>query len=108
MLKIRDKIEDAASAGSSSAGVGSVVATVDFGATFTDKASATVTGQTWVESGSSIVAQVLCTSDPDEHYLLNFKTVVSDVIAGTGFTVTVYSTPEAKGTYDVMCVGSTS
>jgi len=37
--------------------------------------------------------------------LLDFKPVVSDLVAGTGFTVTLYSEPEAKGDYDIMCIG---
>lgn len=85
----------------------SVTATCDFGALFTDKAKTVVTGQTWVTAGSEIVASVRTPAsvDPDEMYLLDIKPVISDLVAGVGFTVTLYSQPEAKGSYDVMCIG---
>ena len=84
-----------------------VTASVDFGASFTDKASTVVTGQSWVAASSVIVPQVLTGSgvDPDELYLLDIKPQISDIVVGTGFTVTLYSEPEAKGTYSVMCMG---
>lgn len=81
---------------------------VDFGASFTDKAQTVVTGQTWVTVNSNIAASVLtpADTDPDEMYLLNIRPVVSGIVAGTGFTITLYSEPEAKGTYDVMCAAA--
>lgn len=88
-------------------GGNSVTTTLAFGASFTDKAQTVVTGQTWVTTNSEIVAQVLTPSgtDPDEMRLLDLKPVISDLVAGTGFTVTLYSEPEAKGNYSVMCIG---
>ncbi|TXH14230.1 MAG: hypothetical protein E6R03_09750 [Hyphomicrobiaceae bacterium] len=88
-------------------GGNSVAVTLDFGASFTDKAQTVVSGQSWVGSGSEIVAMVLTPSgvDPDEVRLLDFKPIISDLVAGTGFTVTLYSDAEAKGTYTVMCIG---
>jgi hypothetical protein len=85
----------------------SVTTTLAFGASFTDKAQTVVTGQAWVTTNSEIIAQVLTPSgtDPDEMRLLDFKPVISDLVAATGFTVTLYSEPEAKGDYSVMCVG---
>lgn len=85
----------------------SVTVTCDFGESFTDKAQTVVTGQTWVTAGSEISATVLTPSgvDPDEMYLLDIKPVISDLVAGVGFTVTLYSQPEAAGDYDVMCIG---
>lgn len=96
-----------AASGGGGGGGNSVTATLAFGASFTDKAQTVVTGQTWVTSGSEIVAQVLTPSgtDPDEMRLLDLKPVISDLVAGTGFTVTLYSEPEAKGDYSVMCIG---
>lgn len=93
-------------AGAGGAG-NSVAVAVDFGASFTDKAQAVVTGQPWVAAGSEIVAQVLTPSgtDPDEMRLLDLRVVISDIVAGDGFTVTVYSEPEAKGGYTVACIG---
>lgn len=96
-----------ASSGGGGGGGNSVTATLAFGGSFTDKAQTAVTGQTWVTANSEIIPQVLTPSgvDPDEMRLLDFKAVISDLIAGTGFTVTLYSEPEAKGNYSVMCVG---
>lgn len=88
-------------------GGNSVTATVDFGASFTDKAEVVVTGQGWVTANTEIVAQLKTASgtDPDEIYLLEPEIVISDFVVGTGFTVTVYTKAEAKGTYDIMCIG---
>lgn len=88
-------------------GGNSVAVSVDFGASFTDKAQTVVTGQAWVATGSEIVAQVLTTSgtDPDEMRLLDMRVVISDIVAGNGFTVTVYSETEARGVYTVACIG---
>lgn len=85
----------------------SVTTTVDFGASFNDKAQSVVTGQTWVAANTEIVAHIKTPSgtDPDEMYLINPEVVISDIVPGTGFTVTVYTEAEAKGTYDVMCIG---
>jgi hypothetical protein len=85
-----------------------IIVNVDFGASFTDKASTVVTGQAWVTATSKIATQVLTPSsmDPDEIYLLAFRPVISAVVPGTGFTVTLYSEPEAKGAYDIMCLAA--
>lgn len=88
-------------------GGNSVTTIVSFGASFTDSASTVVTGQSWVTTGSEITAQVVCDSgvDPLEVALLDFKIVISDLVVGVGFTVTLYSMPQAKGDYSVMCIG---
>jgi hypothetical protein len=85
----------------------SVLVPVDFGASFNDKAQAVVTGQAWVTANSNIVATVRCPTgtDPDELYLISFNVVISDLVPGSGFTVTVYTSNEARGAYDVMCIG---
>jgi hypothetical protein len=85
----------------------SVAASLAFGGTFTDKAQTVVTGQAWVAADSKIAAQVLTPSgtDPDELYLLNLRPVISDLVPGTGFTVTLYSEAQARGTYTVNCIG---
>lgn len=90
------------------AGGGNAVAvSVNFGAAFTDSATTVVTGQAWVQADSKIVGQVLTPSgtDPDELRLLDMRVVISDIVAGDGFTVTVYCEAEAKGTYTVACIG---
>ncbi len=86
---------------------GSSSYTLDFGSSYTDKAQLVVTGQPWVTTSSEITAQVLTPSgvDPDELRLLDLKPVISDLVAGVGFTITLYSETEAKGTYNVMCIG---
>jgi hypothetical protein len=85
-----------------------VTVPVDFGASFTDKAQIVVTGLTWVTPTTRIVADVMTPTgtDPDEMYLLDFQPVISDRVAGVGFTLTVYSQPEARGVYDVSCIGA--
>jgi len=85
----------------------SVIVSCNFGASFAFKAQTVVTGLTWVTGTTSLSAQVLTPSgvDPDEMLLLHMAPVISDIVPGDGFTVTVYSVPEARGTYDVMIVG---
>lgn len=92
---------------SAGGGGNSVSVAMDFGAVFTDKAQTVVTGQTWVASGSEIVGQILTPggTDPDEMRLLDMRVVISDIVAGDGFTVTIYSETEAKGSYTVACIG---
>jgi len=92
---------------SGSPGGNAVSVAVDFGSSFTDKASTVVVGQSWVTSSSVIVATVPSPPgvDPDELYLLNIRPVISDLIDGVGFTVTLYSEAEAKGIYNVNCMG---
>lgn len=93
--------------GGGGGGGNSVTTTINFGAGFNDRAQAIVTGQTWVTSTSEIVATIKTPAgvDPDEMYLIDPKVVISNIVAGTGFTVTIYSAPEARGSYEVMCVG---
>lgn len=91
-----------------SGGVNKVRVTCSFGASFTDKAQTVVTGLTWVDKSASCVSALVLTpdgTDPDEMYLLDFKPVISDLVTGTGFTVTLYSQPEARGDYEVLCLG---
>lgn len=89
-----------------SGGGNAVRVEVDFGSSFTDKASAVVTGQSWVTTSSVIVAHPYSdAADPDEMYLLDLKPVVSSLVNGIGFTVTLYSQPEARGRYYVNCIG---
>lgn len=92
----------------SSGGANSTTVIVNFGPDFTDKASATVTGQTWVTANSCIVPQAVVAAgvDPDEMYLLDLKPQISNRVAGVGFTLTVYSQPEARGGYSFMCIGT--
>jgi hypothetical protein len=88
-------------------GGNAVAASLAFGGAFTDKAQTVLTGLSWVASNSKITADVLTPSgtDPDEMYLLDFRPVISDLVAGVGFTVTLYSEAQARGTYTVNCIG---
>lgn len=97
----------AAPAGGGGGGGNAVAAALAFGGAFTDKAQTVVTGQAWVAADSKITADVLTPSgtDPDEMYLLNLRPVISDLVAGVGFTVTLYSEAQARGTYTVNCIG---
>lgn len=91
-----------------SGGVNKVRVTCSFGASFTDKAQTVVTGLTWVDKTTSCLSALVITpdgDDPDEMYLLDFQPVISDIVSGTGFTVTLYSQPEARGDYEVLCLG---
>lgn len=84
-----------------------LTSSVDFGSGWSDKAQSVITGQTWVTASSAIQAQVKTPAgtDPDEMYLLDMRAEISDVVVGVGFTVTVYSEPEATGVYSVMVMG---
>ena len=88
-------------------GIGGVDVSVDFGASFTDRASTVVTGQSWVRTGQSIVATAKAASaaDLEELLILGLMPVVSDVVNGTGFTLSVRAPVEAKGTYTFSCIG---
>lgn len=90
--------------GGGGSGVG-VRVTVDFGSSFTDRATAVVTGLASILTTSNISVGILVPSgvDPDEIRLLNFKPIISSIINATGFTLDVFTETEAKGTYDFMC-----
>lgn len=94
----------AAPSGGGGGGGNAVTATVDFGASFTDMATVTVTGQTWVTTTSNIVAQIL-NENLDEAYLLDMEPIINNRVNGVGFDVSIFTEREAKGTYDVLCVG---
>lgn len=90
-----------------SGSVNQVRVSVDFGAGYTDKAQTVVTGEAWVTALSCLAAAVLTPAgvDPDDMYLLDFRVVISDLVVGDGFTITVYSPPTATGVYEVMVIG---
>lgn len=91
--------------GSTSSGGNSVLATVDFGASFTHYTSVSVAA-TWVAADSEIVVTPLAVAGQEiEYTLMSFSPVVSDLSAGVGFTLHVYTPIEAKGTYQFSCVG---
>jgi hypothetical protein len=91
----------------STGGGNSTTQIVDFGSTFNDKAQVVVIGQSWVTATSKIITQINTPTgvDTDEMRLFEFDVIISDLIVGVGFTITVYSEPEATGIYDVMCIG---
>lgn len=81
-----------------------VISTLAFGSSFTDTAQTVVTGQTWVTTSSAIVGHVL-SDNLDEQKLIDFKVIISDIVDGVGFTITLFTEQEAKGNYSVMCLG---
>lgn len=99
-LDVRVTALEAAPAGAGNA----CDAVVDFGSTFTHFASVVVTGQTWVTATSRINATVTAT-DVEEAALMQFSTVISARAIGVGFTLSVYTPIEAKGTYTFACIG---
>ena len=87
--------------------------TLDFGATPAETASVTVTGQTWVASGSQIKAffmrSTTAGNSADEHEEggAMCPLVVGDLVAGTGFTI--YANPinsYGLGQFTVGFIGS--
>jgi hypothetical protein len=104
---IRPHILEVPSSGGGSGGGNGVAATVDFGASFTHFAQIVVTGQAWVTAASDIVATPLATAGgAEETALLAFSPVISDLVDGVGFTLSVYTPIEAKGTYTFSCIGT--
>jgi hypothetical protein len=86
--------------------------TVDFGSTFTDSASVTVTGQAWVAADSDIHAWFQDDSTADntagEHESMgeSSRCVVTNRVVATGFNVDVYlSGPLAKGQFTLHWEG---
>ena len=86
----------------------SVVVNVDFGSSFNHWAQTVVTGETWIVAKSRITVTPLGTvaGDEVEIPLLSFQPVISDIVVGDGFTLSVYTPVEAKGTYSFSCVGA--
>lgn len=81
---------------------------VDFGVDFTDKASVVIAAA-WVSALNTPLSVMVLPKngeDADELYLLDLKPKISDIVPGVGFTVTVYSEPEAKGDYYVVGLGA--
>lgn len=72
--------------------------------------STTVTGQTWVASGSEIVCTPFGTTadglTPEAVSIANLNVSVSDKVAGDGFTVNVYSPNGLEGTVRAHCLGT--
>lgn len=94
------------SGGGGGGGGNSVTVTVDFGSSFTHYAETVVTGQAWVAAGSEISVTPLAASGTQmEVAILSFQPVVHSLVAGTGFTLGVYTPIEAKGTYTFSCIG---
>jgi len=97
---------DPASSSAAPGSAASVAVTVDFGSTFSHLATTVVTGQAWVTAASRIVAVPLAPAGKEmEVALLQLSPVVSSLVVGTGFTLTVLSPVRAKGTYTIHCVG---
>lgn len=80
------------------------IATVDFGPTPSETAQVAVTGQTSIVSGSLVEAWLVRNSTADNntdmHELLArfFSISVGDIVAGTGFTIKLWSRYGFKAT----------
>lgn len=80
--------------------------TVDFGAQATNLAQVTVIGQAWVTAGSVIlVTPVVPAGKEVEIATLSFSPVVHSLVAGVGFSLTVFAPYGARGSYTFSCIG---
>jgi len=84
--------------GPAGAGVTSGVVEIDFGATPSNEASATVTGQTGILTTSTVDAQIMARSSTNntitdhEFGALALRFSVSEPVADTGFTIKAFCT----------------
>ena len=89
------------------AGLGSTEQQITFAGT--GYYSLTVTGQSWITSTSRIVCQPAATSADGQtvetYAVAQFDPVVSTVVAGTGFTLHVYTPVDVTGVFRFNCVG---
>lgn len=87
---------DTGPAGADGAGITSGVIEIDFGATPSTEASATVTGQTGILTTSTVDAQIMARSTPEntsiDHELgaVALRFSVSEPVANTGFTIKAF------------------
>lgn len=72
--------------------------------------AATVTSQTWVTSSSIVVCSVFGTTadglTPEAVAIAGLVVSVSDLVAGTGFNINIYSPYGLSGTVRVHCTGA--
>ena len=105
--EIGGNITIAASGGSGGSGNG-VTVTVDF-STGTDLVRKTVTGETWVTTGSQIVASFTegpGTRSAEEAAIEGLVCTVENIVDGDGFDLVVHApNGEAFGEFNVFCVG---
>jgi hypothetical protein len=79
---------------------------VNFGSLFTNYKQHVVTGLTWITPTTKIViTPYTASNNADEIAVVDFSFVVSDIVPGTGFTLTIYTEVEVKGTYTFNCLG---
>lgn len=81
-------------------------ATLDFGAApGSNVATVTVTGQTRIDAGSQATAALMGDTTADhnayEHLIVPLTVRCSDIVAGTGFTITASSEWRLTGTFKV-------
>lgn len=83
--------------GATGAGITAGVVEIDFGSTPTNEASVTVTGQTGIQTTSTVDATIMARSTADntlsDHQFaaLSMRLSVSQPVADTGFTITAYN-----------------
>ena len=87
-------------------------ATIDFGATCTDRASVAVVGQATIVAGSQIEAWLMAVGNAensvDAHILAGtlMNLVVGNIVAGTGFTIYATCEARASGKFTIQWVWS--
>lgn len=80
--------------------------TVDFGAVRSAQASAVVTGLPWVTGATRFNVTPYATAQAALlTSLFSFSPVVHSIVAGTGFTLLVYTPVGATGAYTFFCIG---
>ena len=87
--------------------INALAVVVDFGASFNQWAQTVVTGQDWVTADSKIIPTIRPAAGKEmETVLFNFRPVISNVVAGVGFTLSVFTDVRAKGQYTFDCIGA--
>lgn len=85
-------------------------ATVDFGTIEDGSASVTSTGQSWVTSGSIIVATPWAVTtadhDPDDYGAECLSCSVANVVPGVGFDIVCSAPNNTFGVYAVTWIGN--
>lgn len=91
-------------------GANVVSVSLDFGTALSPIQTVTVTGQTWVAGSSLIVCQPQATTADgqvlENYFVTPFHPTVSNLVAGTGFDVTVLNPTSAAGIYRFSCTGA--
>jgi len=91
-------------------GINTVMCTVDFGPSGTETFIQTnIVNQTWVRTNSIIVGSIFAEDNGErsveDAFLEGLVVGISNIIAGTGFTVNCSAPLGAIGKFKIMCIG---